>query len=52
METVFFLTTLETDGDVCSLKVKFWQLELMLEFMELTLKPVDVELDGKTWCSQ
>lgn len=26
-----FLTTLETDGDVCSLEVKFWQLELVLK---------------------
>lgn len=25
------LTTLEPDGDLCSLKVQFWQLELVLK---------------------
>lgn len=37
METTFF-TTLETDGDLRSLKVKFQQLGLMLKPVDLTWK--------------
>lgn len=38
METMWVLTTLETNGDVCSLKAKFCQLELMLKPVDLTRK--------------